>query len=67
MGGEMNINWKNAGATGGVIAGIAMIHGMKTRTWRYIHTGGVVLGITAAVAPHLIKKSRKSARDSATA
>jgi hypothetical protein len=55
----MNIDWKKVGAAGTVIAGIAVIHGMKTRTWRYIHTGGVVLGITAAVAPYLIK--RKSA------
>jgi hypothetical protein len=60
MGGEMNINWKKAGAAGGIVAGIAVVHGTKTRTWRYIHTGGVVLGIIAAVASYIIE--RKSAQ-----
>jgi hypothetical protein len=56
----MNINWKKISAAGGIIAGIAVVHGTKTRTWRYIHTGGVVLGIIAAAAPYIIK--RKSAQ-----
>jgi hypothetical protein len=49
------IDWAKAGAAGTVIGGIAVIHGMRHRRWRYIHTIGVVLGIAAAIAPPLIK------------
>ncbi len=52
---RVNIDGKRVGAAGSVIAGIAVIHGLRTRKWRYIHTIGVVLGIAAVVAP-LVKR-----------
>jgi hypothetical protein len=49
------IDWAKVGATGTVIGGIAVIHGMRHRRWRYLHTIGVVLGIAAAIAPPVIR------------
>ena len=47
----MNINWKMVGGAGSIISGIAIMHGLKTRKWRHIHTFGVMLGIAAGIAP----------------
>jgi hypothetical protein len=49
----MNIDWRRVGAAGSVIGGIAIMHGLKSRRWRYLHTFGVVLGIVSTVAPIL--------------
>jgi hypothetical protein len=51
-----NIDWKKVGAAGAVMGGISVIHGLRHRRWRYIHTLGVVLGIAAAVAPRVVEK-----------
>ncbi len=51
--GGMNIDWKTVRAVGAVIAGISVIHGVRHRRWRYIHSFGVALGIFAAVAARL--------------
>jgi predicted alpha-1,6-mannanase (GH76 family) len=56
------IDWAKVGAAGTVIGGIAVIHGMKQRRWRYIHTLGVVLGIAAAIVPGLIRIFARSPR-----
>ena len=53
----MNINWKRVGAAGSIIGGIAVMHGLRTRKWRYIHTIGVALGVIATVAP-LAKRAK---------
>jgi orotate phosphoribosyltransferase-like protein len=58
MGGEMSIDWKKVGAAGSVIGGIAVIHGRRTREWRYIHTFGVALGIVSTVVPLLTRIHR---------
>lgn len=58
----MNIDWNKVGAVGSVIGGIAVMHGLTTRKWRYIHTFGVILGILAAVAPHVKRKSANAAQ-----
>ena len=47
----MRINWKVVGGAGSIISGIAVMHGLKTRKWRHIHTLGVFLGIAAGLAP----------------
>ena len=47
----MNIDWRRVGAAGSVIGGIAIMHGLKSRRWRYLHTFGVALGIVATAAP----------------
>jgi predicted alpha-1,6-mannanase (GH76 family) len=54
--GGMNIDWKKVRAGGAVIAGISVIHGLRHRRWRYVHSAGVVLGIAAAVATRLKAK-----------
>ena len=40
----MSTDWKKVGAVGSVIGGIAVLHGLKSRKWRFIHTLGVALG-----------------------
>jgi uncharacterized membrane protein YphA (DoxX/SURF4 family) len=51
--GGMNIDWRRVAATGSIIGGIAVIYGLKTRRWRYIHTSCTVLVIAAEAAAHL--------------
>jgi hypothetical protein len=62
----MNIDWKRAGAAGSIIGGIAVIHGLRTRRWRYIHNFGVVLVIAAAAAARLKGKYAGAARAAET-
>lgn len=54
--GGMNVDWKKVRAGGAVIAGISVIHGLRHRSWRYVHSAGVVLGIAAAAAVRLKDK-----------
>jgi hypothetical protein len=54
--GGMNVDWKTVRAGSAVIAGISVIHGLRHRRWRYIHSAGVVLGIAAAAAARLKDK-----------
>jgi hypothetical protein len=49
----MNIDWKTVGAIGGIVAGIAALHGLTNRRWKDAHTVGVVLGLIAAAAPYV--------------
>jgi hypothetical protein len=50
----MNIDWKAVGAAGGIIAAIAVLHGLTSRKWQDMHTLGVVLGLAAAAAPYVL-------------
>jgi len=54
----LNVDWKRVGAAGSVIGGIAVLHGLKTRKWRSIHSLGVALGIVATVVP-LVERARR--------
>jgi hypothetical protein len=54
----VKVDWKRAGAAGSVIGGIAVMHGLKTRKWRSIHSLGVALGVAATVVP-LIERARR--------
>ncbi len=54
--GGMNVDWKKIRASGAIIAGISVVHGIRHRRWRYIHSFGVVLGIAAAAAARLKNK-----------
>ena len=47
---------RRVGGAGSIIAGIAVLHGLRTRKWRHIHTFGVALGVASAVAPLLAGK-----------
>jgi hypothetical protein len=53
----MSTDWKRVGAAGSVVGGIAVMHGLRSRKWRFIHTVGVALGIVATAAP-IIKRIR---------
>src|SRR5215472_16068098 len=57
-GGKVKVDWKRVGAAGSVIGGIAVMHGLKTRKWRSIHSFGVALGVAATVVP-LIERARR--------
>jgi hypothetical protein len=63
--GGMNMNWVKVRAGGAVIAGIALLHGVKGRKWRYIHTLGVVIGVAAATATILQNKYTERSATSA--
>jgi len=52
-----DFDWKLVGGAGSIIGGIAVMHGLKNRKWRYIHTFGVLLGVVATVAP-IVKRAR---------
>ena len=58
--GGMNIDWYKVRAAGAVIAGMSVLLGVRHRRWRYAHTIGVVLGITAAAAARLKDKYVKT-------
>ena len=54
--GGKDIDWAKVRAVSGVIAGICVLHGVRHRRWRYLHTFGVVLGVAAAAASLLQRK-----------
>jgi len=54
--GGKDIDWQRVRAVGVVIGALAVLHGLKTRTWRYIHTFGAVLVIVSAGAGRLKAK-----------
>jgi hypothetical protein len=57
----VNIDSKRIGAVGSIIAALAVLHGLRSRRWRYIHTFGVGLGVASAVLPLLEGRPHRSA------
>jgi hypothetical protein len=53
----VKINWRMVGGAGSIVGGIAVMHGLKSRKWRYLHTFGLALGLVATVAP-MVKRAR---------
>ena len=51
--GGKDVDWGKVGAVGSIIGAVTVIHGLKTRSWRYLHTAAVALAIGAAVAGFL--------------
>ena len=51
--GGKDVDWGKVGALGSIVGAVAVIHGLKTRSWRYLHTAAVALAIGAAVAGRL--------------
>jgi len=51
--GGIDVDWGKVGAVGSIVGAVAVIHGLKTRSWRYLHTAAVALVISAAVAGRL--------------
>ena len=51
--GGMDIDWEKVGAVSSIVGAVAVIHGLKTRSWRYLHTAAVAFVIGAAAAGRL--------------
>jgi hypothetical protein len=51
--GGKDVDWERVGAVGSIVGAVAVIHGLKTRSWRYLRTAATVLVIGAAVAARL--------------
>ena len=51
--GGMDVDWGKVGAVSSIVGAVAVIHGLKTRSWRYLHTAAVALVVSAAVAGRL--------------
>ena len=54
--GGKDIDWGRVGAVGSIVGAVTVIHGLKIRSWRYLHTAAVALVIGAAVAGRLKMK-----------
>lgn len=54
--GGKDVDWERIGAVGSIVGAVAVIHGLKTRSWRYLHTAAVALAIGAAAAGRLRAK-----------
>ena len=51
--GGADVDWAKIGAVGSIVGAVAVIHGLKTRSWRYLHTAAVALAVSAAAAGFL--------------
>lgn len=51
--GGKDVDWEKVRAVGAIIGAVTVIHGLKSRSWRYIHTAAAVLAIGAAAAGRL--------------
>jgi hypothetical protein len=51
--GGADVDWAKVGAVGSIVGAVAVIHGLKTRSWRYLHTAAVALAIGAGAAGFL--------------
>lgn len=65
--GGINIDWARVRAGSAAIAGLALLHGVRHRSWRYVHTLAVVVGVAAAGATVLQKKETRAARQTTAA
>jgi hypothetical protein len=54
--GGKDVDWERVRAVGAMIGAAAVIHGLKTRSWRYLHTAAAALAIGAAAAARLKAK-----------
>src|SRR6516162_9275738 len=54
--GGADVDWAKIGAVGSIVGAVAVIHGLKTRSWRYLHTAAVALAIGAGAAGFLKAK-----------
>ena len=46
--GGKDVDWERVRAVGSMISAATVIHGLKTRSWRYVHTAAAALAIGAA-------------------
>ena len=51
--GGKDVDWEKVRAVGAIIGAVTVLHGLKTRSWRYLHTAATALAIGAAAAARL--------------
>jgi hypothetical protein len=51
--GGKDVDWGKVGAVGSIVGAVAVIHGLNTRSWRYLRIAAVALAIGAGVAGFL--------------
>jgi hypothetical protein len=51
--GGKEVDWARVGAVGSIVGAVAVIHGLNTRSWRYLRIAAVGLAIGAGVAGFL--------------
>jgi hypothetical protein len=61
--GGKDVDWGRVGAVGSIVGAVAVLHGLNTRSWRYLRNGATALVIGAAVAARL--KARYAGASSA--
>jgi hypothetical protein len=54
--GGKDVDWGRVGAAASIVGAVAVLHGLKTRSWRYLRTAATALVIGAAVAARLKAK-----------
>jgi len=54
--GGMDVDWGKVDAVSSIAGAVAVLHGVKTRSWRYLHTAAVALAMGAAAAGWLKNK-----------
>ena len=62
--GGMDIDWSKVRAGSAAVAGLALLHGVRHRRWRYIHIAAVLVGVAAATATVLQKNGASAAQPS---
>jgi hypothetical protein len=60
--GGKDVDWEKVRAVSAIIAAVTVIHGLKTRSWRYLHTAAAALAIGAAAAGRLKAKYAGASR-----
>jgi hypothetical protein len=60
--GGKDVDWEKVRAVSTIIAAGTVIHGLKTRSWRYLHTAAAALAIGAAAAGRLKAKYAGASR-----
>jgi len=51
--GGKDVDWGRVGAVGSIVGAVAVLHGLNTRSWRYLRIAATALVIGAAVAARL--------------
>jgi hypothetical protein len=54
--GGKDVDWGRVGAVGSIVGAVAVLHGLNTRSWRYLRIAATTLVIGAAVAARLKAK-----------
>jgi hypothetical protein len=54
--GGKDVDWERVGAVGSIVGAVAVLHGLNTRSWRYLRIAATALVIGAAVAARLKTK-----------